>query len=89
MTEVVEDEEIVIQYKLRRDECPALFEDLAARKKGLPRAGRLKVLVLRGFDVERSSGGDRRESRQNAGAPPETPSMRGNILSDLIEGKTE
>jgi uncharacterized protein YerC len=49
-------DEIVIYYKLRQDECPGLFDDLATIPKGQPRASRLKVLALRGFNADRLTG---------------------------------
>ncbi len=87
MTDVADDEEIVIQYKLRRDECPHLFADLAARRKGIPRASRLKVLALRGFDLE-SALGDRHRTMAGT-APTSQTAQTGSILGDMIEGKTE
>lgn len=80
-------DEIVIRYRLRQDECPSLFEDLAAVPKGPPRASRLKVLTLRGFDAEAMR-------RGNAGQPalpaaPQPSSSNRSILSDLIDGKVE
>lgn len=79
--------EIVVYYKLRQDECPDLFENLEAVPKGQPRANRLKVLTLRGFDAEAMM-------RANAGQPalaatPQPSSSHTSILSDLIEGKVE
>ncbi len=79
--------EIVIYYKLRQDECPALFANLEAVPKGQPRANRLKVLTLRGFDAEAMR-------RGNTGPPalpaaPQPSRSDTSILSDLIEGKVE
>jgi hypothetical protein len=78
---------IVIRCRLRRDECPSLFANLAAVPKGPPRAKRLKVLTLRGFDAEAMM-------RGNAGQPAlaatsQASSSHTSILSDLIEGKVE
>ncbi len=87
MTNVADDEEILIQYRLRRDECPRLFADLAARRKGIPRASRLKVLALRGFDLE-SALGDRQKP-ESAITSASQPGPMGSILGDLIERKTE
>ena len=87
MTAAADDEEIVIQYRLRRDEYPRLFADLAARKKGIPRASRLKVLVLRGFDLEGTLG-DRQEPGSAMTSTSQAVPMT-SILGDLIEGKTE
>ncbi len=61
-------DEIVIYYRLRQDECPGLFENLAAVPKGQPRASRLKVLALRGFNADRLT----RRSTEQTGLP-DTP----------------
>lgn len=80
-------EEIVIRYRLRQDECPSLFEDLAAVPKGLPRANRLKVHALSGFNAERLIS---RSTEQPAlPAAPQPSRSDTSILSDLIEGKVE
>lgn len=79
-------DEIVIHYRLRRDECPFLFANLAAVPKGPPRANRLKALVLRGFVAETLP----RESGQpTSPATPQPTHSNTSILSDLIEGKVE
>ncbi len=61
-------DEIVVYYRLRQDECPGLFDDLAAVPKGQPRASRLKVLALRGFNADRLT----RRSTEQTGLP-DTP----------------
>lgn len=87
MTAAPDDEEIVIQYRLRRDEYPRLFADLAARKKGIPRASRLKVLALRGFDLEGTLGDRQQPESTMTSASQAVPIS--SILGDLIDGKTE
>lgn len=87
MTRDAETNEIVIQFRIARDECPRLFENLANVEKGLRRASRLKVLVIRGFDAEVSSA--------NISARPVVPedssssSSQSPPLNDLIDGKME
>ena len=78
---------IVIHCRLRRDECPLLFANLAAVPKGPPRASRLKVLVLSGFSFERLIRGNAEQPA--SAAAPLLPPSRTSILSDLIEGKVE
>lgn len=80
-------DDIVIHYRLRRDECPFLFAEFAAVPKGPPRANRLKVLVLRGWGAEYLMRGNTAQP-----ALPATPQpVRSNtsLLSDLIDGKVE
>lgn len=79
--------EIVVYYKLRQDECPDLFENLEAVPKGQPRANRLKVLALSGFNAERLIRGNAEQSAVRAA--PKPPSSDTSILSDLIEGRVE
>lgn len=79
---------IVIRCRLRRDECPSLFANLEAVPKGLPRANRLKVLVLGGFISQNMA------MRENTGQPalaatPQPSDSQRSILSDLIDGKVE
>ncbi len=80
-----DENEIVIRYKLRRDECPELFDNFAAVPKGLPRANRLKVLALRGFDARNPVREDTDQSC--VPATPQPPRSHRRILSDLIEGR--
>ena len=79
--------EIVVYYKLRQDECPGLFQDLAAVPKGQPRANRLKGLVMSGFSFERLTRGN--AEQQALAATSQPSSSNRSILSDLIEGKVE
>ena len=79
--------EIVVYYKLRQDECPGLFQDLAAVPKGQPRANRLKGLVMSGFSFERLTRGN--AEQQALPAAPQPSRSGTSILSDLIEGKVE
>ena len=78
---------IVIRCRLRRDECPFLFANLAAVPKGLPRANRLKVLTLRGFDAEAMVRGNAEQPALPATPQPSRSDT--SILSDLIDGKVE
>lgn len=79
--------EIVVYYKLRQDECPDLFKNLEAVPKGQPRANRLKVLTLRGFDAEAMRRGNAEQPALPAAPQPSRSDT--SILSDLIDGKVE
>ncbi len=78
---------IVIHCRLRRDECPLLFANLAAVPKGPPRASRLKVLVLSGFSFERLIRGNAEQPALSAAPQPSRSDT--SVLSDLIDGKVE
>ncbi len=87
MTGGNESDEITVHYKLRRDECPRLFDALASVPKGIPRANRLKVLVLTGHNAECGFGeGPKRRPAADASSPECT---NGSLLGDMIAGKTE
>ncbi|TXG78829.1 MAG: hypothetical protein E6R14_12130 [Thermomicrobiales bacterium] len=79
-------DEIVIHFRLTRDECPRLFENLAGIPKGPRRANRLKVLVVRGYDFEAGAATPTTSSpvQGGAGKAPAT-----SILGDLLEGRME
>lgn len=81
---------VEIYFRLRRDECPDLFDNLVGVPKGQPRAQRLKVLSIRGFDSERRTleaappqHGVPAFANTEAGAPAV------DLMGDLLSGRTE
>jgi len=80
------DEEVIITYRLRRDEYPQLFANLAAIHKGPPRAARLKALVTQGFTTERKIP---EPSDESAIGTPRVAQLGRSVMDDLLDGKTE
>lgn len=80
------DEELLISYRLRRDEFPQLFANLAAVPKGPPRAARLKALVTQGFAAEQKIAEPSDESAIGTACPPQ---LGRSFMDDLLDGKTE
>jgi hypothetical protein len=80
------DEELLISYRLRRDEFPQLFANLAAVPKGPPRAARLKALVTQGFAAEQKIAEPSDESAIGTACPPQ---LERTFMDDLLDGKTE
>lgn len=77
-------DEIVIHYRIRREECPSIFADLAAVPNGPARGNRLRCLALRGFDAE--TFGRKRGDWPGQPVAPDTRRLTG---GNLIDGKVE
>lgn len=79
-------EHIVITFKLRRQEYPRLFGNLAGIAKGPARAARLKALVVQGFSAEQALPGASAGPRQGNESPPK---HQEGLFDDLIAGSME
>lgn len=73
---------IVISYALRRDEHRALFEALAAVKKGPRRAAMLRALIFVGFERD---GDIKKQACESRFPAPASSAM----FDDLIDGRVE
>ena len=80
---------VEIYFRLRRDECPDLFDNLVGVPKGQPRAQRLKVLSIRGFDSERRTLQAVRPPGVPAFADVEPGAPAVDLMGDLLSGRTE
>lgn len=91
-------EEVIVTFKLPRNEAPALYDTLAQIPKGRERAGRLRTLAITGLAAETmlsgkpgiSTGALQPISSPTSAVPAESGATGLDLgIEDLLSGKTE